>query len=225
VEVTAGEAGQRLRLPEVEVVRLGGSLLLPADESNVSLDTLRDRLSRWTRDRPSCRIWIVGTGAWGDHLRRVQAPLRLSDEACHWAAIGLMSVASRLAAELIEGAEAIGSFSDLRDAISRRTQPREIVFDATQFLQEIESTLAGPVLPQDWSVTSDSIAARVAAAIEADALTLLKACLAPERRDPQAWSEQGLVDEFFPQVACERRELRWVDLSTDPPAERRYRSK
>jgi aspartokinase-like uncharacterized kinase len=222
VEVNAGEADSPQGRPEVEVVRLGGSLLLPDDSSTASLESLRDRLSRWTYDRRSLRIWITGTGAWGDRLRRVQAPLGLSDEVCHWSAIGLMSVASEIAAELLAGSEVIRSFSDLQDAIGSRTKPREIVFDPAQFLRDVEPALAGPALPQDWSVTSDSIAARVAVAVEADALTLLKSCPAPDRRDPQAWSERGLVDGFFPQVASERMEFRWVDLSSDPPAERRY---
>lgn len=220
--MSEGDADSPRDRPEVEVVRLGGSLLLPDDPSSLGLVSLRSRLIRWTEGRRSLRIWIVGTGAWGDHLRQVQAPLGLSDEACHWAAIGLMSVASEVAAELIAGSGVVRSFSDLQDAVRSRTQPREIVFDAAQFLRDMEPALAGPALPQDWSVTSDSIAARVAVAVEADSLTLLKSCPAPNRRDPQAWSDQGLVDEFFPRVASERMELRWVDLSSDSPAERRY---
>lgn len=220
--MSAGEADQRLGMPEVEVVRLGGSLLLPDDPSASNSAALRNRLSRWTQGRNSFRVWIVGTGAWGDELRRVQTPLGLSDEACHWAAIGLMSVAGEMATHLIEASETVRSFDDLCREIGQRTRPRDIVFDAAQFLQEVEPTLPGRTLPHDWSVTSDSIAARVACAIGADALALLKACPAPQRRDLHAWSERGLVDGFFPHTALPRTELRWVDLSGEEPAVRRY---
>ncbi|HEV7279474.1 MAG TPA: hypothetical protein VGN57_04605 [Pirellulaceae bacterium] len=220
--MTAGEEATVERKLEIEVVRLGGSLLLPENAGGSPLASLRSRLKRWTQSRPSVRVWIVGTGAWGDHLRQVQAPLGLSDETCHWAAIGLMSVAGDLAAELLDDSVTIRDMHELRRAMEMRAEPGEIVFDPASFLREVEPNLAGAVLPHDWGVTSDSIAARVAAAIDAGALTLLKACPAPDRRDPQGWSEGGLVDAFFPHVACERRELRWVDLSGEEPVERRY---
>lgn len=220
--MSAGEADQERAAIEIEVVRLGGSLLLPDEARPPNSALLRTRLSRWTQSRTSFRIWIVGTGVWGDHLRRVQAPLGLSDETCHWAAIGLMSVAGEMAAHQIEGSGIVRTFDELRGEIGQRTRPRDVVFDPAQFLHDVEPTLPGRALPHDWSVTSDSIAARVAVAIGADALVLLKACPAPERRDLHEWSERGLVDGFFRHVAVERMELRWVDLSDEEPAERRY---
>jgi 5-(aminomethyl)-3-furanmethanol phosphate kinase len=221
--VSASEEEKRRATRKIEVVRLGGSLLLPQESDSRHLGSLRARLNLWTEGRSGIRVWIVGTGAWGDHLRRMQAPLVLSDEASHWAAIGLMSVASDLAAELLDGSVTVRSFLELRRAIEgSNASKKDIVFDPATFLRDVEPTLPGPILPHDWSVTSDSIAARVAAAIDADAMTLLKACPPPERPDPQAWSEQGAVDAFFPRVACERKELRWVDLSGDEPVERRY---
>ena len=220
--MTAGEEERSRAAPEIEVVRLGGSLLLPEEADSRHLDSLRVRLKRWTRARSGIRVWIVGTGAWGDRLRRGQAPLGLSDEACHWAAISLMSAAGDLAASLLDGSVTVGDFASLRRLLETPTERREIIFDPASFLREVEPTLPGPSLPHDWSVTSDSIAARVAAAIDADALALLKACAPPERHDPLAWSERGLVDAFFPRVACEGRELRWVDLSGDEAVERRY---
>lgn len=207
---------------EIEVVKLGGSLLLPAEPSVEPLASLRTRLRRWTNGRPGLRVWIVGTGAWGDHLRHVQSSLGLSEEDCHWAAIGLMSVAGELAARILERCEIVQTIVDLRRCVQRRTKSADVVFDPSHFLRTFEPTMPGPSLPCDWSVTSDSIAARLASAIDADALTLLKACPAPESFDPQAWSEQGLVDGFFPQVELGRRELRWVDFSSDSPTERRY---
>lgn len=219
--MTAGEIAKVGEPLAVEVVRLGGSLLLPEEPESGHLDSLRARVKRWTRDRSGVRVWIVGTGAWGDHLRRVQTPLGFSDETCHWAAIRLMSVAAELAGRLLDSTT-IAEFDELRRAVEARSAPREIVFDPASFLRDVEPSLAGALLPQDWSVTSDSIAARVAGAIDAEALTLLKACPPPERRDPQAWSERGLVDDFFPRAADTSREFRWVDLSDDEPVERRY---
>ena len=71
-----------------------------------------------------------------------------------------------------------------------------ILFDPCKFLKEQEPHLPGTHLPSDWSVTSDSISARIAEVLQADELVLLKSA------DPSArsWSNlaaAGYVDWFF----------------------------
>ena len=52
-------------------------------------------------------------------------------------------------------------------------------------------------LPHHWSVTSDSIAARVAVAAGAEHLVLLKSVTIPEGMDWEEAAERGFVDEWF----------------------------
>ena len=208
---------------DVEVVRLGGSLLLPNTDDRKSPERIRTRLDAWRRERLGVRVWIAGTGVWGDELRRLQEPLALDDATCHWAAIGLMSAAATILSATLSGALVVADLSELGRRLDARDRGEfDIVFDVGPFLRDAEPALPGAALPQDWSVTSDSIAARLAVALGAPALTLIKSCLPPESRSPQRWSEEGLVDPFFPQVVDERLELRWIDLSGDRPTERRY---
>lgn len=209
--------------PEIEVVRLGGSLVIPQPGAHGSSGRLRSRLETWHRDRRGVRIWIAGTGAWGDSLRSLQAPLGLDDETCHWAAIELMSAAALTLRPILPKASLVRDPDELRQRLeSRHEASAELVFDVGPFLREVEPTLPGAPLPRDWSVTSDSIAARVADWVRAGALTLIKSCPSPAARAPQEWSRHALVDAFFPRAAGEEIELRWVDLSGDAPEERRY---
>ena len=59
----------------------------------------------------------------------------------------------------------------------------------------------GTPLPERWNVTSDSIAARVARALNADELVLLKSVAWPDGDIAEA-ARRGIVDEHLP------RELR-----------------
>ena len=60
-----------------------------------------------------------------------------------------------------------------------------LVFDVTGFMRQIEPRLQGSKLPYGWSVTSDSIAARVAAVLAAGELVLLKPALPCKNRKPR----------------------------------------
>ncbi|NUQ61799.1 MAG: hypothetical protein HUU20_04880 [Pirellulales bacterium] len=81
---------------------------------------------------------------------------------------------------------------------------------------------SGPRLPHTWDVTSDSIAAALAAALSARELVLLKSCARPE-----PWSslreaaEAGYVDRFLPVAAAGLDRVRFVDLRKNSPLPRR----
>jgi aspartokinase-like uncharacterized kinase len=72
-------------------------------------------------------------------------------------------------------------------------------------------------LPHRWTVTSDTIAARVATAIEADILILLKSVSWPAGRDFDEASRLGVVDEYFPRELRRRPglDVRIWDLRAD----------
>ena len=87
-----------------------------------------------------------------------------------------------------------------------------LVFAVADFLRRVEPQLSGPSLPHAWSVTSDSIAARLASALEACELVLMKSRDAVVGLTAEEAAQAGLVDEFFPVAAAGLPALRWVNL-------------
>jgi hypothetical protein len=85
---------------------------------------------------------------------------------------------------------------------------------AVVVLGSIERYVRGSELPQDWSVTSDSIAAWFAAQYSASELVLLKSCDVCGRT-AQALARAGVVDGHFPKIAQDVV-LRWVNLRRRP---------
>jgi aspartokinase-like uncharacterized kinase len=71
-------------------------------------------------------------------------------------------------------------------------------------------------LPANWSVTSDSIAGRLAIALGADELALLKSVSPPVNRDTAHWLSElavaGYVDSFFPKLQAEMPPLEFDGL-------------
>ncbi len=73
------------------------------------------------------------------------------------------------------------------------------VLDCLAFARADESRPGA--LPHEWRVTTDSIAARVAAVVGADRLILLKSTDVPPGTPWEVAAANGWVDEHFPQIA------------------------
>jgi aspartokinase-like uncharacterized kinase len=171
------------------VVKIGGSLF--------DLPDLGPRLSRWLRPIEDARVVLVpGGGPAAEVIRAYDRSHHLGEQASHWLALRMLQVNAHFLADLLAGAVIV-------------TSPREPVslamIDAYAFAREDE-TQPGR-LPHTWSVTSDSVAARVACVAEARELVLLKS-VAWSGSDWQAAACQGSVDAYFPQVLRQRPELR-----------------
>ena len=67
-------------------------------------------------------------------------------------------------------------------------------------------------MPASWDVTSDSIAARIAAGLHASRLVLLKSASLPPGADRAEAARLGLVDPVFPSVARELKIVEYVCL-------------
>src|SRR5690606_38335664 len=67
-------------------------------------------------------------------------------------------------------------------------------------------------LPHHWDVTSDSIAARLAALLGADQLILLKSTDAPPGLDRERAAALGLVDPIFPAASRTLRRVAMLNL-------------
>lgn len=154
-------------------------------------------LKTWLAGQCSAtNVLIAGGGKPVDAIREASRAGSLDDESAHWLAIDAMSVNARWLAGLLKEAELIATFNAMKGAL-RSNCCRQIAFDVKEFLREHENKLAGCVLRHDWSVTSDSISARVAEVLAADELVLLKSA-DPPGETTTAFVNAGFVDRSFP---------------------------
>jgi 5-(aminomethyl)-3-furanmethanol phosphate kinase len=185
------------------IVKVGGSLL--------GWPGLPGALTGWLAAQgPATNVLLAGGGALADAVRQADQSLSLDTETAHWLCIDAMSIAARLLAAALPEARLIATFDELRSELALNAAC-SVVFDGREFLDVHERRLPGRILPHDWSVTSDSIAARLSHAVTADELVLLKSC------DPPAISltelaDAGFVDSHFAIVDWGRSPLRFVNL-------------
>src|SRR5581483_9101616 len=106
-------------------------------------------------------------------VRKADRDFGLGEEVSHWLCVDAMSINARVLAGAMPRRTLVSGYADLK-ADTARMRPNVVIFDPGEFLAEHESRLPGRPLPHDWTVTSDSIAARVAEILAADELMLLK---------------------------------------------------
>ncbi len=187
----------------IRVVKLGGSLL-NWPQFPVAIRTWLSQQS------PALNILIAGGGQLAETIRKADRDFGLGEELSHWLCIDAMSINARILAAAIREIPIVRNFSELRKetAIEREAA---VVFDAGEFLAEHESRLPGRPLPRDWSVTSDSIAARLAEILSADELVLLKSA-GPPAESLTELASGGYVDRYFPIAAAKLPPPRFVNL-------------
>jgi hypothetical protein len=152
-------------------------------------------------------VVVVGGGSIVDALRAIDREQRLSPERSHWWAIRAMSLTAAIMAERIPEAELV-------DSLGRLPRPWSAglwILDVEPFMRA-DARGAEP-LPCSWETTSDAIAARVACAVGAGELVLLKSAL-PETASREAWSAAGYVDGCFAR-ATGGVPVRCVNLRSD----------
>jgi aspartokinase-like uncharacterized kinase len=200
----------------LRVVKVGGSLLDWSD--------LPTALTRWLNQQPSAtNVLICGGGKLADSIRKADQQFHLGDETAHWLAIDCLSITAKLLAQacnfpLLPLIPKLRLAAQAPEAPLRDPQPRQssdmpstIVLDPRDFLHHIEPTIPGPPLPHAWTVTSDSIAARLAQALAADELILLKSS-SPPSKSLDELAAAGYVDLHFPIAAAHLTALQFVNL-------------
>ncbi len=191
--------------PTACVVKVGGSLLdFPA-----LVPALREWLASWPMF-PVVLVW--GGGAWVDFVRELYQRYALDENETHWLAVRLLDVSARLGKLLLPEAEFCSDYAML-ESLVRRSVRQSIIFSPEQFLQQVEPGLFQKRLPADWTVTSDSIAARLATALRAE-LVLLKAADPPQPAALEQLCRTGYVDAFFPHAVLPLQKVTVVNLRT-----------
>ena len=151
------------------VVKVGGSLTAQPHTFDRVCDAVSDasRLHRL--------VVVPGGGPFADAVREFQRNLGLSDEAAHWMAILAMDQYAHVLAERIRGAVIL---EEPGMVLSTVAPGRPAVLAPSRWMRSAD------VLPHTWEVTSDSIAAFIAGALDASQLILIKPKEDPSTLDP-----------------------------------------
>lgn len=189
----------------ITVFKLGGSLL---DLPDLAV-RLQNAFSKLGNDRP---LVISGGGDAADIVRRWHRTFGLDEERSHWLALDAIRLNQQLLLELIPKLELVPTRQAAQVALSHDRIP---LLDLAEFLRT-EEALVEPTerLPHCWDVTSDSLAAWVAARWPADRLILLKSVDLPDAQtdDSEQLASAGLIDSFFPQLTNSIPTIEWINL-------------
>jgi 5-(aminomethyl)-3-furanmethanol phosphate kinase len=152
------------------VVKIGGGLTsIPG-----ALQQVCSVVRAAGRQRPI--LIVPGGGPFADLVREFDRTVGLSAEAAHWMAVLGMDQYAHVLADLIPGSVLIEDPGNIRESLAG---------DRVAILAPSRWMRSADVLPRDWSVTSDSIAAFVAGALGAHRLVLVKPTASPvEAVDP-----------------------------------------
>ena len=183
----------------VRVVKVGGSLL--------AWPQLKTAVNLWLARQTGTNVLIAGGGFLADSIRRFDQRLQFGVEEAHWLCVSAMSHTAHLLAQGLNHGPVHTTVSRLSTALAH-----VVVFDCARFLKSDEPRLEGTRLPHNWSVSSDSIAARVAQALQSPELVLLKSCHPPQPATRHEAVSVGYVDEFFARAAQNLPRIKCVNL-------------
>jgi aspartokinase-like uncharacterized kinase len=170
------------------VAKIGGSLL-----TSPGLDPLLRRLV----GPNGARVVIVpGGGPFADAVRDMQERLKFDDGLAHRLALDAMGHVAEILAARNATFVAAGSVETIAQAHRQGRVPIWLPTGLRKGHRDI---------PENWSVTSDSLAAWLAAQLKADSLVLCKSAdIAASGRSRSIFASlaaAGIVDEAFPDFA------------------------
>ena len=194
------------------VVKLGGSHA--ADRGRIGM------IIREIQASPARTVIVPGGGPFANAVREAQDGLGFSDRLAHRLALKAMNAFADVLVELYPSLVLTVS----RQEIDAAHAAGRIPIFLTDRLQ------AGAVsIPEDWTTTSDSLAAMLAFELDAAGLVLLKSLDGPEAARPADLTAAGITDDAFPdfagRLACPIRLVgpgsftRIGDLLASPAAE------
>ncbi len=177
------------------VVKLGGSL---ARSSRLS-----DWLAALAEHGAGRAIIVPGGGPFADLVRAEQVRAGFEDSVAHPMAILAMEQFGFMLAGLHPALCAAATETELRAALAAGRVPVWLAYPMV---------IRDATLPQDWSVTADSLALWLAIHLKAEALLLVKSATLPAgSTDGDSLSADGAVDGYFPVLARQYTgQIRWL---------------
>jgi aspartokinase-like uncharacterized kinase len=189
----------------LRVVKVGGSLL--------DLDDLADRLRCWLSGEPEAsNVLVVGGGRRVDLIRAARS--EPTEVEAHWLAIDAMLANSR---DLLSKLPEARWFERVQEICVCSVG----ILNPVAFMQYDDARHPLGPLPASWSVTSDSIAARVADTLNAHELVLLKSASPTASAPLDHLVITGYVDQFFPHASHTLARVRYVNLRHMQPVKER----
>ena len=164
------------------------------------------------RQPPSQWLAIAGGGKLVDALRALQSVHGLSDDVLHWRCIEAMAIHAALVAAILPVAQ--GPIA-LDEILASSPSTGVWLIDPVTLVRDVDARRSSQPLPTNWDVSSDSIAARLAALAGAEECVLLKSTLPPPGTTLVEASRQGYVDAYLPRADFARRPMRCVDLRNE----------
>jgi 5-(aminomethyl)-3-furanmethanol phosphate kinase len=186
------------------VIKVGGSLLNRPDLSG----SLGSYLAHNADQRS---VLVVGGGVMADRLRNLDRIHSLGEAKSHALALAILEVTARLLAALLPSTRVVHNLSNLSRTWSARLTP---ILTPHKLLNTDEILSEVGLLTQTWSVTTDSISARLAVLLGAESLILLKSGIEPPGLTIRTSSALGLTDPEFPESS---RKIGRVEYFSFPP--------
>lgn len=169
------------------VIKLGGSLLETA-----ALPACLAAVSRYAGPV----VIVPGGGPFAEQVRTAQRRWHFDDVAAHRMAILAMQQMALLLNSLNPAFVIVDDVDRLR--VAWQTCP--ILIWSPQIKQLDSAGIAA-----SWDITSDSLAAWLAACIDADELVLVKSVAMPVDANLHDLQQQGVIDAAFPRFAAQAR--------------------
>jgi aspartokinase-like uncharacterized kinase len=183
----------------VWVVKVGGSLLGSPE--------LEHWLGIFAKFGDGNIIIVPGGGVFADAVRSAQKVSKISDACAHKLAVLAMDQFGLLLASMHDDLVIARSEMEIDE---RTWQHRCIVWLPSQMV------LADEAIPKSWDVTSDSIAAWLAAKIGAQQLVLVKSDKPHGNKlSLRMMTERAIVDEAFSEFVLNKTFGQWVLKKTD----------
>lgn len=155
-----------IRAPQgaLTVIKIGGGLTWVPQ----ALDRVCLAVGQASREWPI--VVVPGGGPFADGVREFDRRVGVSSDVAHWMAILAMDQYAHVLASRIPDAVLVEEPGCIREALGR---PGAVVLAPSRWMRSAD------VLPRTWDVTSDSIAAFLAGALDARRLILIKPDSAP----------------------------------------------
>lgn len=191
----------------IRIIKVGGSLFdLP--DLGVRIDRLLVELP------PATNVLIAGGGKIADAAAAMQPIHQLTEEATHWLCIKALFATSELLRMLVPASR----LTEEPQNIQAAAFPSLWILDTEQILRSPNSHKVVTSLPQNATVTTDSIAAAVAVELGAEELILAKSTNWPTEPSTTRFerlaraASLGLVDAHFPEASALVPKIGWNNL-------------
>lgn len=139
-------------------------------------------------------VLVPGGGPWADEVRAAQKREGFDDRVAHRMALRAMEQYGKVLAGMRANLVPAASIAEMHEALRNSRIPVWMPY---------EMVVADPSIPENWDVTSDSLAAWLARQVDAAALLLVKSL---NRDEPHQQVEElvrlGWVDPAFGKFMC-----------------------